>query len=142
MYISRSMPPKLSGLKRAYGSSNPSPLPLAPKLENEVYMEVYTHPSIKPPYGFRNDNFGDSARLAELGSHVLPMVVTWCLFSKQPLLTADEIKRNRAEILSDANINSWLTGYKMRENIRAGPEVTSKLDTPEVCLVTIVTQCF
>jgi dsRNA-specific ribonuclease len=78
-----------------------------------------------------NDEFGDGARLAELGAQVLQMVVTWSLFTKRPMLQASEIVEQRDEILTDSNIGTWLSAYKLREKVRGTSEAMKTINLPE-----------
>jgi dsRNA-specific ribonuclease len=103
-----------------------------PDIGSELSLEVFIHSSIKPKgQQQQNEEFGDSSRLAELGAQVLQMIATWSLFCKRPMLTADEIAEERSQVLGDANIDSWLTMYRMREKVRCDHDVVN-LKTPEV----------
>jgi dsRNA-specific ribonuclease len=96
-------------------------------------LEVFTHRSLRYEGAPSNEEFGDSARLAELGAQVLQMIVTWLFFSKRPLLKAEEIVVQRDEALSDANIEAWLAAYKLREKLRFAASAMSQLHNPAVC---------
>jgi dsRNA-specific ribonuclease len=127
----RNLPPKFraspggTSLKRAH-PSNELALPV---LSVELALAVFTHSSISHT---ANEEFGDSTRLAELGATVIRMIVTWSLFCKHPLLSAEDIQKQSEELLSDAMIDSWLTRYRLREKLRFSSDAVKVLNSPKV----------
>ncbi|EIN13931.1 hypothetical protein PUNSTDRAFT_29547, partial [Punctularia strigosozonata HHB-11173 SS5] len=105
-------------------------VPPLPDLAGDIFLEVFTHRSLRFPGAPMNDDFGDSERLAVLGAKVLEMITTNCLFCKKPMLKADEIEAQTNEILSEANVDAWLSAYKIREKLRCAPDALSTLNTP------------
>lgn len=68
-------------------------LPPLPKIEGDVdlILDVHTHDSLRPQDTPMNDDYGDTARLAELGAKVVDLVVTTQLFARRPCLSAEQI---------------------------------------------------
>jgi len=110
-----------------------NPLPTAPKLRGDIILEVFTHKSLRFPGAPTNEDseFGDNERLSVLGAKVLETAVTSALFGKRPMLKADEIESQRAEVLSETNIERWIVGYKFREKLRCSPDAYASLTTPK-----------
>jgi len=126
--------PHNPGLKRPRSSSNAmEPLPPAPKLRGDIILEVFTHKSLRFPGApiDEDSEFGDNERLSTLGEKVLELAVTSALFSKRPMLKAEDIEIQRHEILSDANIENWVVAYKMREKVRCSADAVLSLSTPK-----------
>jgi dsRNA-specific ribonuclease len=69
-------------------------IPPLPKFSGELMLEVFTHKSLRPDLSGEptNDEYGGNDRLAELGAKVLEMAITFCLFSKRPMLKAADIE--------------------------------------------------
>ncbi|KAH9486480.1 Ribonuclease 3 [Psilocybe cubensis] len=107
-------------------------LPPIPKIDGDVdlMLDVFTHQSLRLN-PVMNHDYGDSDRLAELGSKVLDMVVTYHLFSGRPLLTARDIEIRKAEVVSDENIDSWLKAYGLKEKLRISPDKVEVLQDPQ-----------
>lgn len=135
-YIAPMLPPKMRGSAASAGALSlkrpraPSHPPL-PELKQDLVLEVFSHRSLRHEGTPMNEEFGDGARLAELGAQVLQMVVTWSLFTKRPMLQAAEIAEQRDEILTDSNIGTWLSIYKLREKIRGTSEAMKIINLPE-----------
>lgn len=66
-------------------------LPFLPKLDGTILLDVYTHSSLDYVGKPVNEEYGDNKRLADLGSCILNLAITQRLFSKRPMLSADEI---------------------------------------------------
>jgi hypothetical protein len=62
-----------------------------PPLHGDILLEVFTHKSLRHS-ALPNDEYGDNERLAELGHQVFDLAVTYCLFLKRPMLTAQEMQ--------------------------------------------------
>ncbi|TFY59846.1 hypothetical protein EVJ58_g5523 [Rhodofomes roseus] len=105
--------------------------PPAPKLRGDIILEVFTHKSLRFPGAPINEDseFGDNERLSVLGERVLELAVTFALFSKRPMLKAEDIEAQRHETLSDMNIENWVVTYKMREKVRCSADAVSLLST-------------
>lgn len=68
-------------------------LPPLPKIAGDVdlLLDVYTHKSLRFGGAPLNDEYGDTERLAELGSRVLDLAVTFHFYARKPMLPASEI---------------------------------------------------
>ncbi|PPQ92609.1 hypothetical protein CVT25_007303 [Psilocybe cyanescens] len=68
-------------------------LPPLPKIEGDLdlMLDVYTHHSLRYSGAPMNGDYGDTERLANLGSKVLDLVVTYHLFSVKPLKSARDM---------------------------------------------------
>ncbi|KAI0961970.1 hypothetical protein AcV7_000925 [Taiwanofungus camphoratus] len=120
-------------LKRSRSTSNTmDALPPVPKLHGEIILEVFTHSSLRFPGAPTNEDseYGNGERLSVLGEKILEAAVTSALFSKRPMLKADDIKAQRDGVLSEANVESWIIGYKLRERVRCSPDALQSLNTP------------
>jgi len=108
-------------------------IPPLPKLSGELMLEVFTHKSLRPDSSGEptNDEYGGNDRLAELGAKVLEMAITFCLFSKRPMLKATDIEKQREELLSERNLENWISSYKLRERLRYAPSVVEDVKRPE-----------
>lgn len=100
-------------------------IPPLPALDADTQLEIFTHRSIR----YTPDGQESVDRLAELGSSVLSMAVVHALFSKQPKLTAEELKTKHSEILS-TKVPEWVSLYGMKSKVR-GVADRSILDQPE-----------
>ncbi|EMD41938.1 hypothetical protein CERSUDRAFT_90529 [Gelatoporia subvermispora B] len=107
-------------------------LPPAPRLRGEIILDVFTHHSLRFAGAPLNEEseYGDNERLAYLGETALQTAVTWVLFSKRPMLKAQELESQKAEILSDEKIDTWVVGYKLREKVRCSADAVASLTTP------------
>ncbi|KZT30884.1 hypothetical protein NEOLEDRAFT_43340 [Neolentinus lepideus HHB14362 ss-1] len=132
------LPPKMRGgqssapLKRSLSvSASMANIPPLPKLSGDMTLEVFTHKSLRFEGAPRNEEVGDSDRLAVLGGKVLDMVVANTLFNKRPMLQADEIESETAEALSDGKVDGWISLYRLREKLRCTPDALQTLRTPK-----------
>jgi dsRNA-specific ribonuclease len=68
-------------------------LPPLPKIEGDVdlFLDVFTHNSLRMPSAPMNEEYGNTDRLAELGANVLRLAVATHFFRKKPLLQSKEI---------------------------------------------------
>lgn len=78
-------------------SSGSGTLPPLPKIAGDVdlMLDVYTHPSLRNSSNssiMTNEEYGDTSRLAELGSKVLELAVSYHLYSEKPFLESDKIR--------------------------------------------------
>lgn len=67
-------------------------LPPLPPLDGDLLLEVYTHSSLYYEGRPIVEEYGDSERLAVLGSEVLNLAIAQRLFNKRPMMTAAEAK--------------------------------------------------
>jgi len=93
--------------------------PALPRLDGETMLLVFTHRSIAGIHP--DETYGDTDRLAALGSGVLSTVVTHHFFAKRPMLTATEIITNKEELLGDTNISNWVSIYRLMDKLRGYP---------------------
>ncbi|KAF9015549.1 hypothetical protein BDQ17DRAFT_1230096 [Cyathus striatus] len=100
-----------------------------PKIAGDVILEVFTHRSLGRKT--TSDDYGDNERLSELGKASLEAILTEVLFKKRPLLRADELCLERDSILSDENIDDWVTYYNLRKKLRCHPDFVLSLNTPQ-----------
>ena len=68
-------------------------LPPLPKIEGDVdlFLDVFTHNSLRMESAPMNEEYGNTDRLAELGASTLKLAVATHFFRQKPLLSADEI---------------------------------------------------
>jgi dsRNA-specific ribonuclease len=78
-----------------------------------------------------NEDYGDTERLAELGAKVLELTVTNQLFLQRPLLPCKDMQDKRAELISDAQLDTWLKAYGLKEKFCVPPNQIDVLDEPE-----------
>ncbi|KDQ63217.1 hypothetical protein JAAARDRAFT_188818 [Jaapia argillacea MUCL 33604] len=132
------LPPKMrqsaggtasGNLKRSLSMSNGS-IPSLPKLSGDIILEVFTHRSLRFEGAPQNEEFGDNDRLAELGERVLVAAVTFCLFSKRPMLSANEIISQRDSLLSE-NMDGWISNYRLREKLRCSHDALPSINSPK-----------
>jgi len=117
----------MCGLKRVSSTdaSSSTCIPRLPELSGEIILEVFTHKSLRRPKSTHGADYCDNERLSELGRNALQTAVTNIVFSRMPSLNAREIKSQRDNILSDTNIESWVTGYGLRDKLRCVPDLAS-----------------
>jgi dsRNA-specific ribonuclease len=123
-------PPGLGGMSSQ--SLNKGRLSL-PELSGDLSLEVFTHRSV-PRASQTNAKWGDNTRLAVLGEEVMRLIVTWCLFSKRPMLLAEQITNSRVEFLSDANVDSWANMFGLKDKMRISQDKIQSLSAHEVRL--------
>ena len=80
-----------------------SDLPPLPKIDGdfELMLDVFTHRTVRMTSGMVED-YGDTQRLAELGSKVFDLVTTYHLYSERPFLTAEDM-----QVTLERTIPSW-----------------------------------
>jgi len=124
--------PTLSTPRKRTRSFTMDTIPSLPKITGDIILEVFTHRTLRfpgaPP---ASEEYGDNERLAELGAKALDTAVTYALFCKRPMLTAAELKTEAAEVISDSNVDHWLTVYRLRDKVRCTPDVVSGLKSPQ-----------
>ncbi|KAH7886080.1 hypothetical protein F5I97DRAFT_1809495 [Phlebopus sp. FC_14] len=103
-----------------------SHIPALPPIEGDMMLDVFTHRSIRETSP--NSEYGDTDRLAELGSSVLKMAVMYSLFRKRPLLSAIELSTQQAQWLSDEQISQWLSTYSLKAKVRKSREAQDSPD--------------
>jgi hypothetical protein len=76
--------------------SGASSLPQLPRIEDpNLLLEVYTHKDLRQPTSPNEPcEWGDIERLADLGSQALSIAITTHLFTKRPIVRAEEIRVN------------------------------------------------
>jgi len=92
-------------------------------------LDVYTHKSLHHEETIHNDAYGDNSRLAELGENVLSLAITQRLFWVKPMLPTADIVAEIQELLSDENIDNWVTAYQMKKNLKFNPAVRQEINT-------------
>lgn len=60
-------------------------LPLLPRINSDLLLQVYTHKSLRRP-NVPPADYGDNERLACLGKSVFDLAITSVLFQRRPLL--------------------------------------------------------
>jgi dsRNA-specific ribonuclease len=97
--------------------------PPIPKIDNDVdlMLDIFTHSSLRHPSAPLNDDYGDTARLADLGAKILDAVVSYHFFVHKPNKTAVEIQEERTNILRPGNLSGWLDAYGLKNKLRANP---------------------
>ncbi|KAJ3989559.1 hypothetical protein F5890DRAFT_1400832 [Lentinula detonsa] len=100
-----------------------------PKINGETLLQVLTHRSLRRPDD-ASENF-DNERLSELGARVLDTAITTTLFHRRPVLSGLEMLVQRKRILSEENLDGWVSMYSLREKVRCTREVVSTLKSPE-----------
>ncbi|KAF8078788.1 hypothetical protein FPV67DRAFT_1663476 [Lyophyllum atratum] len=128
-YTSPSASPS-TPLKRTRPAENSGHIPPLPKVSSDLILQVYTHVSLRRSTG-RPEDYGDNERLIHLGKAALDASVTHALFHKRPILRMSEMRSEREKVLSDANVNEWVTMYNMRQKLRCHPNVFATLFTPK-----------
>jgi hypothetical protein len=69
--------------------------PALPTIDDfNLFLEVVTHKDLRPTSPDEPREWGDSERLAELGSQALNNVITFHFFSRSPPIRAEEIRVN------------------------------------------------
>ncbi|KAF5312589.1 hypothetical protein D9619_002795 [Psilocybe cf. subviscida] len=107
--------------------------PPIPKLDNDVdlMLDIFTHSSLRYPNAPLNDDYGDTARLADLGAKILDAVVSYHFFAHKPNKTVAEIQEERKTILGPTNLSAWLDTYGLKNKLRANPsEIEAILADP------------
>ncbi|KAJ6621225.1 hypothetical protein B0H10DRAFT_1023651 [Mycena sp. CBHHK59/15] len=98
-------------------------LPTLPKIAGDVdiILDIYSHRSLKTNTTINEElaEYGDTDRLIELGRRVLSMVVAVHMFSKRPMILADEFSAFENRALSDDNLKQWLTAYDIQSKFRS-----------------------
>ncbi|KAJ3771441.1 hypothetical protein EV361DRAFT_924441 [Lentinula raphanica] len=110
-------------------SSSRSGVPPLPKINGETLLQVLTHRSLRRP-GDVSADF-DNERLSELGARGLEAAITVALFHRRPILSGSEMLAYRKSILSEENLDGWVSMYCLREKVRCSKEVASSLNSPE-----------
>ncbi|KAL1739788.1 hypothetical protein HDZ31DRAFT_68586 [Schizophyllum fasciatum] len=100
-------------------------LPPLPKIDGDIFLDIFTHDSLKEEDELTqmNDDYGNTARLREIGDHVLDLAVTFHYYSSRQggILTAEDIVTRRREALSDDKITHWMDAYELKGKIKAVP---------------------
>ncbi|TRM66039.1 hypothetical protein BD626DRAFT_486582 [Schizophyllum amplum] len=114
-------------------------LPPLPKIEGDLdcLLDVFTHDSLRDEgeMGQMNNDYGNTARLREVGERVLELAVTFHYYndSQDGMLTAEEIVMRRQEALSNDKINHWMDAYELKAKIKAAPsERAAARSSPEL----------
>jgi dsRNA-specific ribonuclease len=109
-------------------------LPALPKLDGDIMLEVFTHRSLRFGGAQTSEEYGDNERLAELGHQVFELAVTYCLFLKRPMLTAQEIQAEKLSIFSESSMEGWIVGYGLPNKLRYSPDVAESIKSPKELL--------
>jgi len=104
--------------------------PLPTIVGEDLLLDIYTHKSLIPSGAPMNEEYGDTDRLADLGARVLDLAVTFHLHSKRPMLSALEVDQQRAQAITDENIEHWLTVYGIRQKLRFAPSESASVGSP------------
>lgn len=112
-------------------------LPPLPKIEGDVelLLDVFTHNSLRMSSAPMKEDYGDTDRLAELGAHVLRVVVATHYFrQKDPdFLPTEKMTEKIKETLSDETIDAWMNSYGLKTKLRIAPsEMQAINDTKEM----------
>jgi len=103
--------------------------PPLPQLNGDIILEVFTHPSLRS-----STDGGHNERYTDLGAVALQAAVTTYLFKQETVLTAPEIVQQRAQILTESNIEEWAAHYSLRDRLRYAPEAVQMIMKPaEAC---------
>ncbi|KAJ7170455.1 hypothetical protein C8R43DRAFT_876006, partial [Mycena crocata] len=95
---------------------------------NDIILDIYTHSSLMGS-NMMNPEYGDTNRLAELGRKVLDMALAVHLFSRRPMLDAEEISSQSKTAVSDANLRDWITAYGIKTRGASGPcDITDSVE--------------
>ncbi|KAK0242694.1 hypothetical protein EDD85DRAFT_946854 [Armillaria nabsnona] len=115
-----------STLKHTHSSEESEDVQL-PQLERDMYLQVYTHKSLRRACASPGE-YEDNERLSVVGEKVFDAAVMTALFYERPLL---EMEAKKRDIISWMNIDSWVRRYQMREKVRCHPEQFETLFSPE-----------
>ncbi|KAG5636368.1 hypothetical protein H0H81_008286 [Sphagnurus paluster] len=113
-------------------------VPPLPKVTSDLILQVYTHISLRRSGGLAED-YGDNERLIQLGKAAVDAATTNALFNKRPFLKTSDICCKREEVLSDINVDKWVTLYNMRQKLRCHPDVFATLNSPKVIVCSMKT---
>jgi len=122
-----------------------SPPPL-PKIAGDVdlFLDVFTHNSLRMHNAPMNEEYGNTDRLALLGATVLRLVVATHFFRKKPQLNSKEINVSALPSLSsagfadllqeevdfhltDKTVDEWMSLYNLKTKIRIAPSEMDKI---------------
>lgn len=88
---------------------NKHSLPPLPSIQGELMLDVYTHRSMLSKEVDENTTYGNTERLAELGSSVLGMIVMYTLYAEKPMLPANDLKvRNTKKRILALNLKGHI----------------------------------
>ncbi|KAJ2935175.1 hypothetical protein H1R20_g1976, partial [Candolleomyces eurysporus] len=109
-------------------------LPPLPKIEGDVdlFLDVFTHNSLRMESAPMNEEYGNTDRLAELGASTLKLVVATHFFRQKPLLSAEEI----ADHLSDEIVDQWMAKYNLKTKLRIAPAEMKRIHDVKASSVT------
>ena len=132
------------------------PLPQIQGADIDLMLDVYTHHTLRVPGQQMKEGYGDTQRLRDLGQKTLELVVTYVLFSQDPMKSAEEIQVSTIYIfivapdskvsskpcqaernthLSPENIELWVNSYGLKAKLRIAPtEALTVLNDPRVSL--------
>ncbi|KAF9076105.1 hypothetical protein BDP27DRAFT_1313907 [Rhodocollybia butyracea] len=110
-------------------SSQSTSLPPLPQLNGQILLQVLTHRSLRR-FDQLSEDF-DNERLSELGENALAIAISIALFHRRPVLSGKEMLEQRRAILSQENLDGWVTMYGLRERVRCMPDLVPSLRSPE-----------
>ncbi|KAF9070962.1 hypothetical protein BDP27DRAFT_1505852 [Rhodocollybia butyracea] len=116
-------------LKRILSQTAQSPPPL-PQLNGQILLQVLTHRSLRR-FDELDEDFVNK-RLSELGENALAIVISIALFHRQPVLSGKEMLEQRKIILSEGNLDRWVTMYGLRKRVWCMPDLVPSLRSAEV----------
>ncbi|KAF9457353.1 hypothetical protein BDZ94DRAFT_1326346 [Collybia nuda] len=117
-------------LKRTRPAESISRAPPLPKITSELILQVYTHISLRRASD-NPEEYGDNERLITLGTVALDAAITDAFFNKRPTLKTSDLCSRRDLALSDANFETWVKIYGLKQKLRCHPDVFSTLDSPK-----------
>ena len=83
--------------------------PPLPSIDDpELLLQVYTHKSLQFEEQENVQDIGNNERLEDLGAKVLELAITQRLFSKKPLLSAEELAVGDTSLAEEASKSSFL----------------------------------
>ncbi|KAF9064388.1 hypothetical protein BDP27DRAFT_1230513, partial [Rhodocollybia butyracea] len=103
--------------------------PPLPQLNGQILLQVLTHRSLRR-FDELDEDFVNE-QLLELGENALAIVISIALFHRQPVLSGKEMLEQRKIILSEGNLDRWVTMYGLRERVRCMPDLVPSLRSAE-----------
>lgn len=129
-------------------SMSAKPLPPLPSLENKLYVEVFSHRSIRHGRYKAHPQYGDSDRLSIMGETAVHYSVVEDLFRSKEKMSSEAIKvsvliptanciwfclqSQTQDFMDGEEISRYATEYKMIDKIICTPEASPGLQTREV----------
>lgn len=104
-------------------------LPPLPKIEGDVdlFLDVFTHNSLRMQSAPMNEEYGNTDRLAVLGATVLRLAIATHFFRKKPQLSAEDIEKEIDKNLSDDIVDKWMNQYNLKTKLRIAPSEMKRI---------------